>query len=207
MRSTMTALLTLLAALGLAVPVAAQTPPSAPEPPAARQTEIQRVNNFQGVAGLLNLARGCVRVVAVVSPTAPGADAQMDTILSIVRANPSKRLRAYVVVTPAADATSPLQAALFAARHPGERVIYLWDPTAVVANLWKESVEIAVADMNAVFCLYDTAASFTVAPPTPDTWVHGRGEGRFNAHAFTDRTNELVRRVESKVAGAASRTP
>lgn len=167
--------------------------------------EIQTLASFQGIAGLLNLARGCVRIVAVVSPSTPGTDAQLDSILSVVRTSPSKRLRVYVIVTPAADADTPLQATLFAARHTGERVVYLWDPNAGVANPWKESVGIKSTDNRPIFCLYDTAATFTLAPPTPDTWV--QGNTRFDPHPFTDRTSELVRRVESKVTGAATQTP
>ncbi len=207
MHSTMTSLHAFLAALAFAAPVAAQTQPPAAAAPEARSSEIQKLQSFQGIAGLMNLARGCVRIVAVVSPSAPGADAQFDTILSVVRTNPSKRLRAYVILTPGSDTDTPLQATLFASRHPGERVVYLWDPTAGVANLWKESVGIKAADIQPSFYLYDTAASFTLAPPTPDAWVHGSGEARFDARAFTDRASELVRRVESKVAGASTRTP
>jgi hypothetical protein len=206
MRSTMTALLALLAvlgaALGLAAPVAAQTPAPAAAPGTGQA--IQKLENFQGIAGLMNLARGCVRIVAVVAPSAPGADAQLDTILSVLRTNPSKRLRAYVLVTHAADADAPLQAALFASRHPGERVVYLWDPNGV-SNLWKESVGIKDTRFHTIFCLYDTAATFTLAPPTPDAWIEG--EVGFDPRPFTDRTRELLRRVESKVAGTATKTP
>jgi hypothetical protein len=205
MRSTSTAFLTLLAALGLTAPAASQAPPSAPPAAKAKPTEIQTLASFQGIAGLMNLARGCVRIVAVDSPSAPGADAQLDTVLSVVRTSPSKRLRVYVIVTPAADADTPLQAALLASRHPGERVVYLWDPSAGVTNLWKDSVGIKSADSRPIFCLYDTAATFTLAPPTPDTWV--QGNARFDPRPFTDRTSELVRRVESKVTGTATQTP
>jgi hypothetical protein len=207
MRSTMTALLALLAvlgaALGLAAPVAAQTPPPAAAS-GTGQASIQKLESFQGIAGLMNLARGCVRIVAVVAPSAPGADAQLDTILSVLRTNPSKRLRAYVLVAHAADADAPLQAALFASRHPGERVVFLWDPNGV-SNLWKESVGIKDAGFHTLFCLYDTAATFTLAPATPDAWIEG--VAGFDPRPFTDRTRELLRRVESKVAGTATKTP
>ena len=37
--------------------------------------------------------------------------------------------------------------------------------------------------------------------------VRGSDQARFDARAFTDRAGELVRRVESKVAGAPTRSP
>jgi hypothetical protein len=166
---------------------------------------VHRVEKFEALSGLMNLARGCVRIVAVVSPTAPGADADLAAVLSSVRASSSKRLRAYVVITAASAEDTAIRAAEFAARHTAPRTVYLWDPTAVVAGRFGPVLGVE-GKVHSVYLLYDTAAILGDSPPAPDTWMQdGPGsQNRFDARQLETRANELVRRVESKVAGAES---
>lgn len=192
-------------ALSTAPALAAAPPDSvaADRPVEEPVRQVLSLENFQGLAGLMNLARGSVRILAVVSPTAPGVGADMDAILSILRANSSKRLRVYVVITAAGKGDTAVRAADLAGRHYDKRVVYMWDPTTVVANTWRTPLGIENGNVHSVFFLYDTPATFTDAPAVPDTWMHRRTDLKgppFDAARLQTRANELVTRVESKAA-------
>lgn len=172
------------------------------------QTIIPQLSNFTSLASIMNLARGTVRIVAVVSPSSDGAAGGMDVVASILRDIPSKRLRAYVILSHAVPADSKFRALDLAGRHRDRRIVYLWDPEAVVASAMAPLVGLAGEPAHDVYLLYDTDATFSATPPTPALWMqlHPGIEGpALDAASLRTRANELVGAVERKAAGAAAK--
>ncbi|HEU4363874.1 MAG TPA: hypothetical protein VFT13_00255 [Candidatus Krumholzibacteria bacterium] len=180
-------------------------------PPAdttAPQTFVPRLTNFSSLATIMNLARGTVRIVAVVSPSSDGARGGMDVVASILRDIPSKRLRAYVILSHAGPADSEVRALDLAARHRDRRIVYLWDPEAVVATALAPVVGLAGKPAHDVCLLYDTDATFSATLATPALWMQLRpgSEGpALDAASLHARANDLVGAVEQKAAGAAAK--
>jgi hypothetical protein len=205
-RSTLLAAVTLvLAACGSAVRA---QPAPAPGDTAAVQQSVPRLGNLVNLATVLNLARGTVRIVAVVSPTSPTAAEGLGVIASILEAIPSKRLRAYVILTRAGDADTQTRALNLAAHHRDRRIVYLWDPDRIVETAFAPLVGQTGEPAREVYLLYDTAASFTTVPATPTLWMHmnPRLDGaRLEEAPLSAKADELVRAVEKKAADAAAR--
>jgi hypothetical protein len=181
----------LAASFVLAVPQG--TAPPEPESPAARN--FRRVDRYFPVSALLNLAQGTVRIVTIVPVDKASSFAVIDTVLSVVAANQSKRLRAYVILR----GESGLQALQLATRYSDARVAYFWDPTTAVASAWESGTT-----TEGTAWLYDTSAKFSDrAPPAALTVVATTDEevvmvGR----ELRAEANAMVRRVEAKMASA-----
>ncbi len=199
-RSTSLAFLILLA--GLARDARAQAPVAAPDTTVA-QNVVPRLTNFAALATILNLARGAVRLVAVVSPSAPGAEAGMDAVASMLRDIPSKRLRAFVIISQTDSTDTRGRALNLAARHIDRRIVYLWDPDATTAAAMAASDGLAGMPARDVLLLYDTAATFTTTVPAPVAWVPmDDSAGPVASAALRGTADELVRAVERKAATA-----
>lgn len=175
----------------LAVPQGT-SPPEA-ESPAARN--FRRVDRFSPVSALLNLAQGTVRIVTIVPVDKASSFAVIDTVMSVVAANPSKRLRAYVILRGGGE--SGLQALLLATRYSDARVVYFWDPTAAVASAWDSGATTA-----GTAWLYDTSAKFSDRPPPAALTVVANTDAdiMLDGGELRSDAGEMVRRVEAKMA-------
>jgi hypothetical protein len=178
----------------------AQAPP-APADTTGAQTVIPRLANFTSLATILNLARGTVRILAVVSPTSPGADAGLEAITSILSEIPSKRLRAFVILSSSSEADTRARSLGFAAAHVDRRIVYVWDPEAAVNAALTSSEGLAGAPALDVLLLYDTAATFTTNAPAPVMWIPLGGDP-VDAGPLRDRADAMVRAVEREASGA-----
>lgn len=180
---------TAVAAWSSAIPCISQTPPA---PSEARS--IRRIDQFTHAAAFLNLAQGTVRIVTIVPAHSSASQGVIDTVASILRGNPSKRLRAYVILRGGTDDGLPLQAAVIAARASDPRIVYFWDPTGAVAQVWEPGSAGGA-------WLYDTSAKFSHQPPPASLVVavpDGRGAA-LDGSALRATSAELVRRVEAKM--------
>jgi hypothetical protein len=181
---------------------AAQTPPpQETESPAAKN--FRRVDRFASVSVLLHLAQGTVRVVTIVPVESPSSFAVIDTVMSVVAANPSKRLRAYVILRGGGE--SALRALQLATRYSDSRVAYFWDPTGAVASAWDSGATTA-----GTVWIYDTSAKFSDRPPAAALTVDAQtdeGGVTLDGAALRAESGELVRRVEAKMASAPSSEP
>ncbi|HEU4929786.1 MAG TPA: hypothetical protein VFU38_08145 [Candidatus Krumholzibacteria bacterium] len=176
----------LLAVTGSAL---AQTPESAP------RDNVRRIEKFAHAAAFLNLAQGTVRMVAILPADESTSLAMMDTIAAVVRANPSKRLRAYIILDGEIDSGTPLRAALIAGRAGDTRIVCFWDPNGTVARVW------GPGDAGCVR-IYDTAAKFGDPLPPPALEVRA-AEGRLDGAALRASSSDLVQRVEAKMGRLA----
>ncbi len=187
----------LVAAASISPRGAAQAPadpsPTQPATPPADTRDLRRADRFGQIAAFLNLAQGTVRLVAIVATDAGASLGVVDSVASLVRENPSKRLRAYVLLRGGTEPESSLRAALLASRATFDpRIVYLWDPTGDVTKPWEPG------DAGAVW-LYDTSARFSDRPPPPTLLVEAKG-AVLNCASLRATSSELVRRVEAKMA-------
>jgi hypothetical protein len=197
-----TLLAVLLVSLGSAPTPRAQSR-AAPADSAVAQTVVPRLANFASLATILNLARGTVRSVAVVSPASAGAEAGLQAVASILDGIPSKRLRAYVILSSTNSADTQARALDLAARHVDRRIVYVWDPGATVTAAMAGSEGLGGAPTRDVLLLYDTAATFTTVVPPPVAWLALDG-APVDPGALRARADEMVRAVERKASGATS---
>jgi len=184
----------------------AQAPATSPAPTEAGR-EIPRVSNFAGFSGLMNLARGAVRVVAIVSPTSPGAAESVDAVAAVLRDNPSKRLRAYVVMVRASQRDTRLVAAMMAGRQNDRRIVYLWDEGGEVMGAYASSASPAEKPVLSRLYLYGTAVTFAGTPPTPEMTLRAQPAeaGPTDVTALKARAGVMVRDVESTAAAGNAR--
>ncbi len=175
-----------VAVLLAVAPCAFAQPLATPAPEAVR-----RIDKFAHAAAFLNLAQGTVRMVAILPADAASSMALMDTIAAVVRSNPSKRLRAYVILDGETDAETPLRAAMIAGRAGDSRIVCFWDPTGSVARIW------GPRDAGCVR-VYDTTAKFSSRLPQPALEVRV-ANGRLDGGALRASSNDLVQRVEAKM--------
>lgn len=163
------------------------------------QTDVPVLQSFEGLSAIVNLAQGAVRIVATVSPTSPDAVPAMDALYAMLAANPSKRLRVFVVLTPALETDTLVKSLVFAGERREKRILYLWDPQSLAASALRPALGLTPGGNPAynVFMLYDTAARFSVTPP--DSWWHvnpALDGPRFDADALGEHVAEMVRRVD-----------
>ncbi len=180
-----------VAAVGFAAPT--EPPPAS----AATPPDIRRVEKFVHVAAFLNLAQGTVRMVAVIPIDESSSAAALDSVVAVVKGNPSKRLRAYVVLR---GSESSLSAAALAGRAIDPRVVLFWDPSGAATALWRDE-----ALPGAGVWLYDTSARFIEHLPEASLVVEPPVDAPgapLDGPALRDRARELVRRVEAKMAQA-----
>jgi len=134
--------------------------------------------------------------MVAILPTAESASlAMMDTIAAVVRSNPSKRLRAFVILDGDTDTESPLRAAVLAGRAGDTRIVCFWDPTGSVARMWGPRNAGCVR-------VYDTTAKFVDPLPPPALEVKADG-GRLDGSALRASSSDLVQRVEAKMGRLA----
>jgi hypothetical protein len=171
--------------------VAQGTIPPEAESPAARN--FRRVDRFYPVSALLNLAQGTVRIVTIVPVDRASSFAVIDTVMSVVAANQSKRLRVYIILR----GESGLQALQLATRYSDARVVYFWDPTAAVAGVWDTG-----STTSGTVWLYDTSAKFGDRPPPADLTVVAKADTdvMMDGDELRSEAGEMVRRVEAKMA-------
>jgi hypothetical protein len=170
-------------------------PPAIP-PESTRRPDVRRVEKFAHVAAFLNLAQGTVRMVAVLPIDGSTSSAALDTIAAVVRGNPSKRLRAYVVLH---GSDSSLRASVLAGRAADPRIVLFWDPSGTATTAWRAN------SPRASVWLYDTSARFTDGLPEASLVVGtpaGNSDAPLDGPALRVRAGELVRRVEAKMAQA-----
>ncbi|MCI0452843.1 MAG: hypothetical protein L0Z51_10720 [Candidatus Latescibacteria bacterium] len=171
-------------------------PPASAPPATTDQPNVRRVEKFAHVAAFLNLAQGTVRIVAVVPVDGSSSAATLDTVAAVVRGNPSKRLRAYVVLH---GLDSSLRAASLAGRAADPRIVVFWDPSGAAAAPWQSD------SSRAGVWLYDTSARFAAELPEPSLVVGApadTSDAPIDGAALRNRSGELVRRVEAKMVRA-----
>jgi hypothetical protein len=192
------------------VPARGQAPPAAGAPPKnLPPVNVAEMKNYGLLASFLNLASGTVRIVAIVSPSAPETPAVMETVLATLAANPSRRLRAYVVLGHMGPADTEARALNVAALYREQRLTCIWDPGAIAAGMFREAIGSGTEPASGVCMLYDTDARFAPAPPAPDLWMsdNPRIEGAaLDGKALGKRAGEMVTRVEAR-AREAGRAP
>ena len=205
-RTVATFLLAVPAFLPAARPAIAQTPATRTEP----VQNMARLQNFGTLVAFLNLAAGTVRLVAILEPSSPECDSAIDALQSVLDANSSKRLRAYVVWTRVSAADTEMRALSMANRGRDRRMVHFWDAEAVVADSFRGVLESGESPATGVLLLYDTDARLALAPPAPATWMSvnptlagdALDAAQLGAHA-----NAMVRRVEAKASDVTPPKP
>jgi hypothetical protein len=192
-------------ALIVATGAAAQTelPPDDPLP---LQQNIPQLTSLTSLATVLNLARGAVRIVGIVSPSSGTADDGLSAIKQVLADNPSRRLRVYVLLTRARADDTTARAIVTAARYREPRIIYLWDPDQIAANAFRATVGLASGPVHDVYFLFDTGATFTAAPPRPELWMQANPAidgAPMDADSLRAETARLVERVERNASSRA----
>ena len=177
------------------VSVANAADPPAADAPTRDGHNVHRVEKYAHVAAFLNLGQGTVRIVAVVPTASQSSLGVVDTLASMLEGTASKRLRIYVILRGGDDADSSLHAAVLAGRASDPRIVYFWDPTGAVAQVW---------DTHDTSCawLYDTSAKFADQPPTASLVVVAAPPGkglRLEGGALRAQSRAMVRRVEAKM--------
>jgi len=184
--------------LGLAGSSIAQAPASPPQQP----QQVAKLQNFGTMVAFVNLAAGAVRLVVVLDPASEGADAAMSAVKSVLDANPSKRLRAFVVWSAVTAEGTEMRALARSNQVHDRRLVYFYDPGAVVSNAFRGVVGSGETPATDVVLLYDTDAHLAMNPPAPAMWMSAnrdiKGE-TLDAKQLGAHANEMVRRVEEKV--------
>jgi hypothetical protein len=189
-----------LVVLGLAGTSIAQAP--APQQQPQQQQQLARLQNFSTMVAFVNLAAGAVRLVVVLDPASEGADAAMSAVKSVLEANASKRLRAFVVWSAVTAEGTEMRALARSNQVHDRRLVYFYDPEAVVSSAFRGVVGSGETPATDVVLLYDTDAHLAMNPPAPAMWMSAnrdiKGE-TLDAKQLGAHANEMVRRVEEKV--------
>jgi len=150
----------------------------------------------------VNLAAGAVRLVVVLDPASEGADAAMNAVKSVLEANASKRLRAFVVWSAVTAEGTEMRALARSNQVHDRRLVFFYDPEAVVSNAFRGVVGSGETPATDIVLLYDTDAHLAMNPPAPAMWMSAnrdiKGE-TLDAKQLGAHANEMVRRVEEKV--------
>ena len=189
-----------LVVLGLAGTSIAQAP--APQQQPQQQQQLARLQNFSTMVAFVNLAAGAVRLVVVLDPASEGADAAMSAVKSVLEANASKRLRAFVVWSAVTAEGTEMRALARSNQVHDRRLVFFYDPEAVVSNAFRGVVGSGETPATDIVLLYDTDAHLAMNPPAPAMWMSAnrdiKGE-TLDAKQLGAHANEMVRRVEEKV--------
>jgi hypothetical protein len=173
-----------------------ETPADSTQTAPPEPRTVRMVDKFSHMAAYLNLAQGTVRIV-VIAPTDKRASLfAVDSVTAVVRSIASKRLRPYLIMR---GTGTRLQAAVLAGRAADPRFACFWDSTGTVASAWESG-----ATVGSGVWLYDTSAKFVDAPPPAVAAVTAPFRTPLAASSMRGRTDELVRRVEAKVARSGS---
>jgi hypothetical protein len=167
---------------------------------------VARLQNFGTLVSFLNLASGTVRLVVILEPAAEASTTALHALESLLQANASKRLRAYVVWTPVSAADTELRALSASNQLRDRRLVYFWDPQAFTANAFRDVLDAKDAPATGALLLYDTDARLALAPPAPSLWmsVNPQLEGPgLDTARLGSQANAMVRRVEAKVTDGA----
>lgn len=167
---------------------------------------VPRLQNFGTLVGILNLARGAVRVVVILNPSAAGCQDALTAVNSMLQSNASKRLRVYVVWSRLGKEDTELRAISMSTGMRDRRLVYFWDPEAFVANSFRGVVGSGDSPATGVLLLYDTDTHLALDPPAPSMWmsVNPALTGpALDPAELGSQANEMVRRVEAKVNDAA----
>jgi hypothetical protein len=168
---------------------------------------ITSLEKYSHLAAFLSLAQGTVRIVAFLSPSDPTTPVRLETILAVLGANPSKRLRAYVVLTAIAPGDDTVRATQVARNTPDRRLNYFWDASGTMWRPWEASVGSEDEPVVGVIRLYDTSARFAEQAPGADMIARPTSTGDADARRLRARVDELVRRVEAKHTDALRTSP
>ena len=182
-----------------------QEPPAATTPiPSPAPGDVARLRNLGTFVSFMNLASGTVRLVVVVTPSSAECQAMIEAVAQVLQANPSKRLRAYVVLTHLGPGDSEIRALDRASAFRDRRLVYLIDANAVVATAFRSVVASGSEPANGVCLLYDTDAHLALEPPAPSLWMSANPQLKgpaFDPKRLGQRANEMVRRVEQMANG------
>jgi hypothetical protein len=171
---------------------------------------VARLQNFGTLVAFLNLASGTVRLIAIVEPSSPSSDAAVGALKSILDANPSKRLRAYVVWTRLSGEDSEMRALSRANEFRDRRLVHFWDGEAFVAGSFRSVLGAGETPATDVVMLYDTDARLALAPPAPSLWMSANPKlagSPLDPAQLGAAANAMVRRVEAKVTDGAAQKP
>jgi hypothetical protein len=179
----------------------------APVRPAGAQVNatqsVSRLQNFGTLVAFLNLASGTVRIVAILEPSAASCDPAVAALKSILEANASKRLRAYVVWTHSSELDTELRALSKANELRDRRLVHFWDGNASVSDSFRDVLGSGTSPATGVVLLYDTDARLALEPPAPSMWMSANPKlagAALDASRLGAEANEMVRRVEAKVS-------
>lgn len=186
----------------LALVLAGTSIAQAPAPQPQQPQQLARLQNFSTMVAFVNLAAGAVRLVVVLDPASEGADAAMSAVKSVLEANASKRLRAFVVWSAVTAEGTEMRALARSNQVHDRRLVYFYDPEAVVSGAFRGVVGSGETPATDVVLLYDTDAHLAMNPPAPAMWMSAnrdiKGE-TLDAKQLGAHANEMVRRVEEKV--------
>jgi hypothetical protein len=190
---------------GLAVAQSA-APATAPE----STPSIAKLQNFGTMVAVLNLASGAVRLVVVADPVSEGSTAAMNAVQSILTANPSKRLRAFVVWSKVSADGTEMRALSRSNQVHDHRLVYFYDPQGFVSNAFRNVVGSGQTPATDVLLLYDTDAHLAIDPPAPAMWMSANKNIKgqtLDAKQLGAHVNEMVHRVEEKVTDGTPQKP
>lgn len=156
-----------------------------------------QIDNVEGFSGFFNIARGTVRIVALLSPTCPECVASYGEIVKIMQSTPNRRLRSYVVFMPVRPSDTRAIALSVLAQYQDRRVSYFWDPNFAVGEMLKPVVGSDTRVEDGCF-VFDTSASIRASADEPSLWMrqHAHGDApAFDAAAVEKRVRELLARL------------
>ncbi len=134
-----------------------ESPPSSPR--GSVSTRIVRLRRPGGFAGIFNLGRGAVRVVAVTDGDAASDPVVLEAVGRLLAATPSKRLRAYVVMPEPDSSSSTLHALSRLRSLTDRRVVAFLDGTGELVGACRAALG---AGASCGLLLYAPQAVFSV---------------------------------------------
>jgi hypothetical protein len=150
-----------------------------------------------------------VRLVVIADPVSEGSAAALKAVQSVLESNPSKRLRAFVVWTATTPEATEMRALARSSVHD-RRLVYFYDPEAVVSNAFRNVVGSGQEPATDILLLYDTDAHLAPDPPAPSVWMTANKDIKgtaLDAKSLSTHANEMVKRVEEKVTDGAQPKP
>ena len=155
------------------------------------------LGRVEDLPGRFQAAQGEARLVLVVSPTSTSCMRALRLIeRDVLRELAGKPIRTYVVWTPMVFDDSREAALKEAQRSDSIYVEQFWDPTRRTARAYGKLVELPnnrEMAWNAYF-IHSRSASWNLAPPVPDDWMHQLGSDprRLTAEAFRDKVRAVL---------------
>jgi len=166
-------------------------------PPSRNIPELARIGTF---SPFFDLGQGAVRIVAIVSPESPEAEAVFDAIARVFAEVSNNRLRAFIVLSPESPRELQADALRLFARVEDRRITGFWDPKGVTRDHWQPAVESESRGWDAVF-VYDTDVRFSATTDEGSYWFYNPDSGKasvLEASPLEIRVRELLASFERR---------